>query len=64
MRRHSATAIGIAQQQKARSFKLRAALELAKLYQSTGRTADAHGFRPGARRLCANAGNSGESFAT
>ena len=36
------TAIAIAQQQKARSFELRAALSLAKLYQSTGRPADAH----------------------
>jgi SAM domain (Sterile alpha motif) len=32
----------VAQQQKARSFELRAALSLAKLYQSTGRAADAH----------------------
>ena len=31
------TAIAVAQQQKARSFELRAALSLAKLYQSTGR---------------------------
>ena len=30
------------QQQKARSFELQAALSLAKLYQSTGRPADAH----------------------
>jgi predicted ATPase len=37
------TAIAIAQQQKAKSFELRAALALAKLYQSTGRPADAHG---------------------
>jgi class 3 adenylate cyclase/predicted ATPase len=37
------TAIAIAQQQRARSFELRAALSLAKLYQSTGRAADAHG---------------------
>jgi predicted ATPase/class 3 adenylate cyclase len=36
------TAIAIAQQQKARSFELRAALSLAKLYQSTNRAADAH----------------------
>jgi predicted ATPase len=36
------TALAVAQQQKARSFELRAALSLAKLYQSTGRTADAH----------------------
>ena len=35
-------AIAIAQAQKARSFELRAALSLAKLYQSTGRPADAH----------------------
>ena len=37
-----ATAIAIAQQQKAKSFELRAALSLAKLYQSTNRAADAH----------------------
>ena len=36
------TAIAAAQQQKARSFELRAALSLATLYQSTGRAADAH----------------------
>ena len=36
------TAIVIARQQKARSFELRAALSLAKLYQGTNRTADAH----------------------
>jgi tetratricopeptide (TPR) repeat protein len=36
------TAIAIAQQQKAKSFELRAALSLAKLYQSTHRAADAH----------------------
>jgi predicted ATPase len=36
------TAIAIAQRQKARSFELRAALSLAKLYQSTGQAADAH----------------------
>jgi predicted ATPase len=36
------TAIAVAQQQKARSFELCAALALAKLYQSTGRVADAH----------------------
>jgi predicted ATPase len=35
------TAIAIAQQQKARS-ELQAALPLAKLYQSTGRAAEAH----------------------
>jgi adenylate cyclase len=36
------TAIALAQQQKARSFELRAALSLAKLYHSTDRPADAH----------------------
>jgi predicted ATPase len=48
------TAIAIAQSQKARSFELRAALSLAKLYRAVGRDADAHavlalpveGFRP------------------
>jgi predicted ATPase len=36
------TAIAVAQQQEARSFELRAALSLAKLYQSAGRAAEAH----------------------
>ena len=36
------SAIAIAQAQKARSFELRAALALAKLYRTTGRLADAH----------------------
>ena len=36
------TAIAVAQQQTARSFGLRAALALAKLYQSTNRAAEAH----------------------
>jgi predicted ATPase len=36
------TAIAIARQQKARSFELRGALDLAKLYQSINRAADAH----------------------
>jgi predicted ATPase len=36
------TAIAIARQQKARTFELLAAFELAKLYQSTGRSVDAH----------------------
>jgi len=36
------TAIAIAQSQKARSFKLRAALSLAKLYRAANRDADAH----------------------
>jgi len=35
-------AIAVAQQQKARSFELRAALSLAKFYQSTRRPIDAH----------------------
>jgi class 3 adenylate cyclase/predicted ATPase len=35
-------AIAVAQAQKARSFELQAALALAKLYQSTGRSAHAH----------------------
>ena len=36
------TAIAVAKRQATRSFELRAALALAKLYQSTGRPADAH----------------------
>jgi predicted ATPase len=36
------TAIAIAQSQKARSFELRAALSLAKLFRATNRDADAH----------------------
>jgi uncharacterized protein YaaQ len=36
------TAVTVARQQNSRSFKLRAALSLANLYQSTGRAADAH----------------------
>jgi predicted ATPase len=36
------TAIAIGQQQKARSFELRAALHLARLYNSTSCSADAH----------------------
>ena len=36
------TAIAIAKRQGARSFELRAALALAKLYQSNGRLAEAH----------------------
>jgi predicted ATPase len=35
-------AIAVAKQQGTRSFELRAALSLAKLYQSTARPADAH----------------------
>jgi predicted ATPase len=36
------TAVAVAKEQGTRSFELRAALSLAKLYQSTGRLADAH----------------------
>jgi class 3 adenylate cyclase/predicted ATPase len=36
------TAIAVAQQQQTRSFELRAALDLARLYNSTSRFADAH----------------------
>ena len=36
------TAMAIAREQKARSFELRAALSLARLYQSSNRAADAH----------------------
>jgi predicted ATPase len=36
------TAIAVARRQATRSFELRAALALAKLYQSTGRPAEAH----------------------
>jgi len=36
------TAIAITQSQKARSFELRAALSLAKLYRAADRDADAH----------------------
>jgi predicted ATPase len=36
------TAVAVAKQQSTRSFELRAALVLAKLYQSTGGLADAH----------------------
>ena len=54
------TAITVAQEQKARSFELRAALALAKLYQSTNRAADAHAvLAPCARRVFADAGISG-----
>jgi class 3 adenylate cyclase/predicted negative regulator of RcsB-dependent stress response len=36
------TAVAVAQQQKARSFELRAALDLARFYDSTGRAVDAY----------------------
>ena len=70
------TAIAIAQQQKAKSFELRAALALARLYQNTNRAADAYaalapaleGFSPTpefpeieqAQRLCATIEAKGE----
>ena len=54
------TAIAIAQAQKARSFELRAALSLAKLYQSTARPVDAHGVLARAQRLFADPGNAGD----
>ena len=40
------TAITVANQQGTRSFGLRAALSLAKLYQSTGRSVEAHAVLP------------------
>ena len=42
------SAIAVAREQGARSFELRAALSLAKLYQSTARPSDAHGVLPSA----------------
>ena len=56
------TAIAVAQQQKAKSFELQAALALARLYQSTGRRRRrAHARSPPARRrLCADAGIPGD----
>src|SRR5262249_54175954 len=46
------TAIAIAQQQKARSFELRAALDLARLYNSTSRSADSHALLASALKDC------------
>ena len=43
-------AIAIAQQQKAHSFELRAAPDLARLYNSTGRSVDAHALLASALR--------------
>ena len=55
------TAIAVAKQQGTRSFELRAALSLAKLYHSTDRPADAaRRPRARARRLRADAGNAGD----
>jgi predicted ATPase len=53
-------AIAVARQQKARSFGLRAALSLAKLYHSTGHPIDAHAAGAGAARLFADAGVSAD----
>ena len=51
-------AIEIASGQGTRSFELRAALSLARLYHSTGRPVEAaRRPRAGARWLCADAGN-------
>jgi predicted ATPase len=44
------TAIAVAQQQKARSFELRAALDLARLYNSTIRSTDAQALLASALR--------------
>jgi class 3 adenylate cyclase/predicted ATPase len=49
------SAIAIAQQQKARSFELRAALDLARLYNSTSRSTDAHTLLASAHRRAARA---------
>jgi hypothetical protein len=55
------SAIAVAQRQGIRAFELRAAPSLAKLYQSTGRPADAHAvLGTGARRFRADAGNAGD----
>ena len=51
------TAIAVAKQQSTRSFQLRAALSLAKLYQSTSRDADVYSVLARARRLFADGGN-------
>ena len=53
------TAIAIAQHQKARSFELRAALSLAKLYHSTDRPPTPTPCSPRAGRLRADPGVSG-----
>jgi predicted ATPase len=53
------TAIAVAARQGTRSFGLRAAVSLAKLYQSTPPRRCARSPRAGARRLCADAGDAG-----
>ena len=55
------TAIAVAKRQGTRSFELRAALSLAKLYQSTGRPPQLpRSPRARARRLCADARDAGD----
>jgi predicted ATPase len=55
------TAIAIAQSQKARSFELRAAMALAKLYRSTNRDADAHAVLARGSRVSRRPNNSPNS---
>ena len=55
------TAIAVAKQQGTRSFELRAALSLAKMYQSIARPADAHEvLAPALEGFSADAGNAGD----
>ena len=55
------TAIAVAKQQGTRSFELRAALALAKLYQSTGRPAEAHAvLAPALEGFSPTPGNAGD----
>ena len=55
------TAIAVAKRQGTRSFELRAALSLAKLYQSIGRAAEAHAVpRARSRRVFTDARNAGD----
>ena len=55
------TAIAIAKEQSARTYELLASLALAKLYQSTGRPAEAHAvLAPALEGFCADARNAGD----
>ena len=55
------TAIAVAKQQGTRSFELRAAPSLAKLYQSTGRPAEAHAvLAPALEGFPPTSGNAGD----
>ena len=55
------SAIAVAKQQATHSFRLRAALSLAKLYQSTGRPDDARAVLASALEgFFANSGNAGD----